>query len=47
MLEIAVLTCMEAYKIIDNMKGVELPLPIKQEIVQEIINRSDCYDGDV
>ena len=42
MLELAVLSCMRAQVMIQNMKGVELPLAIRQEIAEEIIANSDC-----
>ena len=46
MLEIAILTCVEAHVLIGNLRGAELPLPVRLEIAEEILNRSEC-DGNV
>ena len=42
MLELAVLSCLKAQVMLQNMKGIELPLAIRREIAEEIIVNSDC-----
>ena len=46
MLEVMILTCAEAQLMIGNLKGVDLPLPVRLEIAEEILDRSQC-DGNV
>ena len=48
MLEIAILTCLEATLIIERVKNNDNLDPIiKQEVIIELINRSNCEDGNV
>lgn len=48
MLEIAILTCLEASVLIGRVeKDYNLPKNIREEIIIELINRSECRNGDV
>lgn len=47
MIEIAVLTCLEAQKLITNVNKTEMPRHIKVELIQELKDRSDCNNGNV
>ena len=47
MIEIAVLTCLEAQKLITNVNKGDLPQSVKVELIKELEERSDCYDGNV
>lgn len=47
MIEIAILTCLEAQKLITNITKGDLPTPIKVELIQEILDRSECNNGNV
>ena len=47
MLEIAVLTCIEAQKLIVNINKGDMPPHIKVELIQTLLDRSDCKNGDV
>ena len=46
MLELAILTCIEAQVIIRNIEGGDLPPHIQVELIQTVLDRSDC-DGNV
>jgi len=47
MIEIALLTCLEAQKLITNITKGDLPILIKVELIQEVLDRSDCKNGNV
>ena len=47
MIELAVLTCLEAQKIITNITKRDLPVSLKVELIQEVLDRSDCKNGHV
>ena len=48
MLEIAILTCVEAQKLIRNVTvNPILTRDQKIEVIQELLDRSDCKNGDV
>ena len=47
MLEVAILTCLEAQLIIKNITQNELPTEVKVELIREVLNRSSCEDGNV
>lgn len=47
MLEIAILTCIEASKAISNINDTNLPNHIKVELVQVVLDHSDCKNGNV
>ena len=43
---IAILTCLEAQQLITNIETSEVPTPVKVELVQTVLDSSQC-DGDV
>ncbi len=46
--EIVILTCLEASIIIERVKNNYNVSPlIREEVITELINRSDCKNGDV
>ena len=48
MVEIVILTCLEASILIERVKKNDNVSPlIREEVIIELINRSDCKDGDV
>ena len=47
MIEIAVLTCLEAQKLITNVNKGDLPPHVKVELIKELKKRSDCNNGNV
>ena len=46
MLELAILTCIEAQVIIRNIEGGDMPPHIQVELVETVLEWSDC-DGNV
>ena len=48
MLEIAILTCVEASKVINNIsKNTSLSAEVRLELIQTVLDRSDCNDGTI
>ena len=47
MIEIALLTCIEAYNIIKNIESSDIPPQIQVELINEVLDRSDCKNGNV
>ena len=47
MLSIVVLTCLEAQKLITSITEQQLPTEVKVELIQEVLDRSECKDGNV
>ena len=47
MLSIVVLTCLEAQKLITRITNQNLPTEVKVELIQQVLERSDCENGNV
>ena len=46
LMTIAMLTCLEAQQLIEHVETTEMPLSTKAELIQTILDSSQC-DGDV
>lgn len=47
MIEIVVLTCLEANKLIEKIMRRDLPMEIREELVIEVKSQSECDHGNV